>query len=243
MKKLVLLTLMAINFQISSFACSCIPPTSFCESITDEHGNVHDGINIIRGKVIDDAPSGKTIRVDQLIRGDLNKTELTLRNGFCTLFFSDLKEDLEYLIAIGNENTSGDFFLVACAISFLEIENEVIKGKIAPGLSRLDYQDLSDLEGCGNAFDQIAFDKNLEVFPNPTLDDVKIRNTSTRSSFEDIKLRVLDASGKELIYFRKADALMPKETWKIDIQQFASGLYIFELQGKYQFKHIKIVKI
>ena len=131
---------------------------------------------------------------------------------------------------------------MSCAIFFLKIENEIVKGKIAPGINSLPYGEISELKGCGNAFASIGFKNNLYVFPNPTLDVLKFKNKSSEFEIEQLQLEVFDMLGREITNFANAEGILPEETWEVNIQHLAAGVYIFRLSGRNGESNFKIVK-
>lgn len=239
MKKIILSFLFTFAFfQNINFGCSCLEPSSFCESITDNDGNVVPKY-IVRGTVIEKSGDTK-IKLDELIYGDLNLSELVIKWNFCTLYLNEVEEGEEYIFALSKDNDN-NFYLLSCAISFLKIENELVKGKVAPGVESIDYKDMASLETCGNAFENIAFESSIIVFPNPTNGEIKIQNNSS-NLFEHLELSIFDTVGRELSTFKKTAGILPEETWEINIQIFSAGIYIIKLSGKNQVRYIKILK-
>lgn len=221
-------------------ACSCVPPTSFCESINNFDGQIGADI-ILRAKVVESMANGKDIKVSQILLGELNETKIIITPGFCDLNFIDLKDDKEYIIALTEHQ--GIFNLVGCTISFLIIENEVIKGKIAPGIDRLDYDELFELESCGVAFSQLAISKNLQLFPNPTSDVLQIHNTGEEFAYENLNLTIYDVIGKKIGEHKYAGALLPDDAWSINIENFASGVYVIQVSNAVRKVSYKLVKV
>ena len=239
MKQIILFLLIFIFLQNSSYACSCIEPSSFCESITDSEGNVYPEV-ILRGKIISGNSEGKLIDINQLIYGEIGQTEFILRPDFCTLNFNELEDDAEYIFALSQNNDK--YYLIGCAIGFLKIENEIVKGKIAPGINQITYDQLSSLESCGNAFDQIGFKGNLVLFPNPTADIFRVKNTSTKKTIENLQLRIFNPNGKEIYKLKKTDGILPEEDWKINIQNLSSGVYLVQVSDIFHVVTYKIIK-
>jgi len=240
MKNCVLLLLFSFVFFLNeNHACSCIIPSSFCESITDENGISFAPI-LLRGEVTSIFPSGKEIAINHILSGDLEKEEIVLRNGFCTLYYNELEEGSEYLFALSGEGD--DYYLIACALSFLKIENDVVIGRIAPGVTSANYNDLSELKVCGNVFESSALSQSLEVFPNPSSGVVKIKNASSEQILENLQLRIYDIQGRLVKVYVQEEGILPEDFWLINIEDFAAGLYLFKITNPYQDSIFKILK-
>ncbi len=231
----------SILFPTFNFACSCILPSSFCESIANSNGDVYYNL-IVRGSVKEILTDGnKKVKVEQVIYGDLNQDEIIIKNGFSTLFFNELQDGDEYIIAL-NEHAFG-FTLVDCALSFLKIENETVKGKIAPGINTMRYQDLYMLEECGVAFDFISFEKNISLFPNPGNFEVNLKNISTRPIKGSLQIEIFDVEGSVLTTYFIEEDLLPEEAFKINIETFPSGVYVVKISDFFKETSLKLVKI
>lgn len=240
MKKFTLLIfIFFIPFFQSIYACSCIGPTSFCESITNSDGTLYPKF-VLRGWISDASSAGFEIQIDEMLYGDLNQSEIILKHSFCDLYMSELEAGKEYIFALSDYDN--DFSLVPCAISFLKIEDEVVKGKIAPGVESIDYYDLVTLEGCGNQFDFFSIENNMLIFPNPTNDILKIKNTSLSDSVSNVQIQFIDMIGRELYTLKKEDEFFAGETWKVNLENFTAGVYFLKLTANSQETVIKIVK-
>ena len=123
-----------------------------------------------------------------------------------------------------------------------EIEDEVVKGKIAPGIESLDYHELGNLEGCGEAFKIFTIKKQMAVFPNPTIGILNIKNLSDLETVENVRIECVDILGRGHCFFIKEDGIMVDETWSINIESLSSGIYIFKLFANQQEAIFKIVK-
>lgn len=234
---LVLFLLTFLNHQ-AILACSCVAPSTFCESIY--YAGMTQSDLIIRGKVMESTENGKEIKVEELLQGTLNESKLTIAFGFCDLFYNDLEDGQEYIIAL--RNFEGFYNLIGCAISFLKVENGVIKGAIAPGVNRLDYSDLMDELSCGNAFKEFRISDNLQISPNPTADFIHIRNEGDVFTYENLTINIFDASGRKVTSHAQENPLMPEEVWQVDIGDLASGVYFIRVSNSIQEFTYKIVK-
>lgn len=242
MKKIILFFLFtAVFFPNINFGCSCVLPEFFCERIVDSDGNVYPGILLVRGQTISRSSAGMEVKIIESIYGEeVNQSKINLQHSFCTLFFNDLEEKKEYILAISK---SGDkFHALSCSIFFLEIVDDVVIGKIAPGVNAIAYENFGDLEACGNAFELFALEKNILIYPNPTSEEIKIKNTSSQQILEDLELRIFDIAGRLLQVHQKAEGILPEEIWEINLQNFSSGVYLFQLSNKNRKRSFRIIK-
>ena len=240
MKKNILFLLFAIFFiPKTNFGCSCLTPSSFCESIIDSNGDLFPDL-IFGGEIISSSSEGKKIKVNQSIFGNINESEITIQPSFCTIFFAGLEDGKEYVIALARDNEH--LIPLHCAIFFLEIENEIVKGKIAPDLESIAYGELGNLEGCGNDFKLFSLERNIIVFPNPTIDEIKIKNNSSTNNSEQLEIKIFDTIGRDLQVTTKVDGILPEEIWIVNIQFLPAGLYLIQLSDEYDEKIYRIVK-
>lgn len=239
MKKFILFILFAIIFFPSSnFGCTCLPPPTFCDGLTGSNGEILPDV-ILRGKLIG-YPSSSEIKVSHTIYGTINQSQIKLGFTMCTAFTDQLEDGKEFIFSLKEINDK--FVPIGCNIFLLKIENEVVKGKIAPGVESINYADLGDLETCGIAFESFNFEKNISLFPNPTEGEVTIKNIGVNILFENLELTVYDMLGKKVTVFEKPEGILPDEFWNFNIQNLSAGVYIFNLSGINQESYIRIVK-
>jgi len=239
MKKIVFLLLAIIFIPRINFACSCIIPSSFCESITSSTGEVIPQF-ILRGKITGGTPGELEIRVDQLIYGLLDDEKIKIRNQFCTLYFNELENNQEYIFALSH--FEDEYNLLSCAVSFLKIENETIVGNIAPGIQSINYTEIFELEACGEAFSQINLKNNVSLFPNPTNGVFYLQVNQRKISFEDYELSLFDILGRKLSNHLQLEGILEENYWAINIQDIPSGAYIIRLSNSFQECAFRVVK-
>jgi len=221
-----------------SFGCSCTSPTTFCESITSSTGDIRPNI-IVRG-FIEGTSGNREININHVMYGELNKNKIIVDNGFCTLFYNELENNQEYIFALNiNEDR---YSLLNCAISFLKIENNVIKGKIAPGIESINYFEFNTIEACGINFDIINLKNEITLFPNPTKGIICLKVNELKSSFENYDINIFDLLGRKLFNHKKLEGFIEKDIWTINIQDIPSGVYIIRLSNKNQECSYRIVK-
>lgn len=241
MKRLLLLTIFFWGtFLTSSFSCSCAPPDSFCAGLTDQNGNLFIDM-IIRGTVKTNNGNGIKVIVDEFLYGSTSENEISLTFDFCTIFTDPLEEGDEFIFALIDRVNS--YSLISCSISYLLIENETIKGKITADIESLDYKDLNTLDECGNGVNIFSMASKLDIFPNPTVDILNIKNKSPYDFAGSINIQFFDMLGRELPCFKKENGLLSTETWSVNVNHLSAGVYFFKLTANSREEIFKIVKI
>ncbi len=89
------------------------------------------------------------------------------------------------------------------------------------------------------AIQTISFMNAIEVYPNPTYDDVHI--TFHQSSNGVVKLNVLNMIGQE-VYSETIGQKTSGDTYTIDMDKFNSGIYFVEISSTEGTKQIKVIK-
>lgn len=238
MKRILLSLVLALQLLPNvNKACSCITPSSFCESFSQFNS---DSNIVLRGKIVGSTSGGKEIEVHQVISGNINQRKIVLGHGMCTVYYNELEDGSEYLFVLSEGNNL--FFLIGCSISFLKIENEIVVGKVAPGIEAIPFDDLLDIESCGNIFSDLQLKKNITIFPNPTSGELKIKNISPTFELEQLQIEIYDILGRVLSHPMKIEGILPEETWSVNIQDFAAGVYILRISNAHQESAIRIVK-
>jgi len=250
MKKLKLL-ITVISFCLFHqfiYACTCVPPPSFCEGIsyTYPNGDPYPEL-IFRGKVTDEI-SGIDVEINEVLWSDTNLTINTFWFTDCTIVTDPIEEGKEYIFAIRQSTFTNNFNLLDCVISYLTIENEVVVGDISPGVESLSYLEFKDeIESCINTIptsveNDFSVENNWSVFPNPTVDVLTLKNSNTQNFAKDIQIELIDVVGRKLQTFKKEDGILAGETWSINLQSFSSGVYFLKLIANNQENVIRIVK-
>ena len=240
MKKFILLTVFLFPF-IHSYArdCTCLGSLNFCEAITDGDGEI--GADIVLRGTFKGYDGGVKVQIGDILHGDMIQNELTIFTTLCDYNPIPLEENDEYIFAV--EKFDSTYYFIFCSVSYLKIEDGVVTGNIAPGIESIDYLDLKTLDDCGEQFNLFTLeDGSLSVFPNPTLDILKVKNTSPLGSIENVQIEFIDMIGRELYTFKKEDKILGGEIWTINLQHFTAGVYFLKLTANNQEQMIKIVK-
>lgn len=243
MKNFTLLFLLSFPFfQQSTFACSCIEAPTFCEGIVNCDGDIYADL-IVRGTITARTKEEVKVRVNQIIFGNTSQSTITVGLSVCGYPPQSLKKGDEYILALSTLSSSdySHHHLIICKLSYLKIEDEVIKGNIAPGIKSLDYSDLAILKNYGDEFNLFSIEHSLSFSPSPIADILNIKNISLASS-ENIQIEVIDITGSNRYSFKKEDGILADETWTIDLQNFPVGVYLFKLTAYNQEIVFKIIK-
>lgn len=244
MKKKSLFLLIVFSF-FSQFtnACTCSYPPTFCEGIVNADGDIYVDI-IIRGKIITKIKEVVKVKVDQIIFGNTTQSFITIGASVCGYPPKSFNKGDEYILVLSKPyfSSSQNHSLIMCKVNYLKIEDEVIKGRIAPGIKSLDYSDLWSLKNQGDKFNLFSIEHSFFISQNPTANILNIKNISLANSTENIQIDVIDITGEKRYFFKKKEGIFASETWAIDLQNFPDGIYFFNLTAFNQKKNIKIVK-
>ena len=240
-RNILLLLIVAVFIPKINLACECFSdPSSFCEDLFGENGEVFANF-IVRAKVIEQIDFSKTVVVNTIIYGEnLDVNELNIVSTSCG-GPSELELDKEYIIAL---NKSTDvFYLIPCSVSYLEINNEIVEGKIAPNIESSSYSELKFVEGCANGFGTIFSINDMNIFPNPTVGEIEI-NTSGYEEFSlaNFQVQIFDLTGKELTDHLMLNGILEEEVLKINLTNLSAGIYFLKLSDSFQKKTFRIVK-
>ena len=238
-KNIFLIIVLSLFGLQKSIGCDCAPLPSFCESVYYENEIIPD--YIVRGTVMRNDSNGREIKITHLLFGDLNEKEILISSGQCDYFTTSFELNGDYIIAINKYQ--GNYYLLECAISILRIENEVVRGQIAPGVNRMDYNDFLNSNNCGPVFFPISITQSLELYPNPTNKEIRLSSTSSEFSMDNLKLRIFDAVGREVDFQIYDESFVVNEEWVIDIEHFVAGLYFVLVSNDVQTVSYKIVKV
>jgi len=241
MKKIILLLSFAIFiFPSMISACTCGALDTFCETIAFPDGSVVPEL-IVRGKIVESLSTGeKSFELSQVIYGEINQDRITITPDLCTLFYQELKDGKEYIFAL--RTYSDSFHPVGCGVSFLLVDNDIVKGQIAPQITSIPYSELPNIESCNGVFDNFSLESNLSLFPSLTNGELNIKNISTELSLIDLQVKVFDVTGRELAVYKSEEEILPETIWEINIDGFATGMYILQLSDKFRRGIFKIIK-
>lgn len=242
MKKAILLVLS--NLFISGLlACSCGGPTTFCETLAEfENSNFEPlVVNAIISKKKD---NGMDITIQNVLQGELTVDKVFVKsdNGAeCIHYTNGFSKGDNYIFLLSEYYD--DYALSFCHISFLKIENGILKGPIAPDIESLPYHDLASLESCDNQLNLFSISNSLAIFPNPTIDKIHIKNISEFETNAVFELEFFDVLGRNITFIKKEDGLQIEEEWSVDISDLAAGIYFLRFKSNRQKEVFRVVKL
>ncbi|NUO01603.1 MAG: T9SS type A sorting domain-containing protein [Saprospiraceae bacterium] len=247
MKKSFTLLLVALfGCLAKSHACDCATLPSFCESITFENnGQIQDGLHIYLGTVSAKTGIGVNLLVEKTYFGDMNTGQnLSLISGNganCIVMLDNFQVGEQYLIA-ARQSSENTWYLLDCGVYYLRVQNGMVSGAIAPGVSTVSLADFPNMANCGNLVAGNELDFLLRVAPTlaATADGVSI--TTRLPAPAPIQIAVFDAAGR-LVHQAKEPAFDENKPIVLDTQTWASGMYFVRMDLLGQRKAVKIVKV
>lgn len=243
MKKILLLVLLTFLFSPTiNFACTCGQSETFCETLNN-HTTPFNKLAVLRGKVINWSFEEIEVEIIESICEGTSEEKITISTNTCTYYnYEDFRteEEKEYVFVLYQYLNS--FSPPGCAVWYLEIENDIVKGKISSNKESIAYNKLNRLNDCGNAADFFSLKKYVSISPNPTTDEIQIRNTSANTDLKSFKIKIFDTLGKLVQTHSKPNGLLPEESWIINLKNFPSSIYLIQLSANDRKGIFKILK-
>ncbi|MBI1225176.1 MAG: T9SS type A sorting domain-containing protein [Bacteroidetes bacterium] len=239
-----------IGFVQSAFACDCIPVPTFCETITyDNNGQIWDYLSVHRVKVASTASNGVNLYFLETYFGEnyVGHTEF-FENGTgadCNLFFNNFQVGETYIVAAQHDGNT--WRVSECGISYLKVENGMVMGNIAPGVTQVALSDFSSTANCGDLtpVDVLVPDLNDALTVKPTLatDIITVMaNQTFRTQPTALQLVVYDVAGRLVLAENYADFNFYRPAY-IDTKFWGSGVYFLHLKTGRLVDTVKVVKI
>ena len=229
-------------YSVGLVACSCFGPMTFCESISDDDGNLIETLLIVDAIVTKKESDGMEVTIQQVLNGELAEEKVFIKsdNGAeCIHYTEGFSKDDNYIFILTEYDDN--YALYVCHVSFLKIENGIVKGPIAAGIESYPYEDLGSLESCGEGLSLFSISNSLTLFPNPTLSGVQIKNIGDATDAL-LQLEVVDVVGRTISFYKKEEGLQEGEEWIINVSELAVGLYFFKVTSGNKEEIFRIVK-
>lgn len=229
-----LLVFAAAFFSSKTYACSCLPIPSFCETIVDANtGKVYDNLSILRVQVTSIEPNGIKALVLKNFHGpEIGGETIQLVNGNganCGLIFSDFFVDEEYVLAARKGGST--WHVSACGVNFLKIPDGVtVIGPIAPGVTSVEIADFAYLDNCGSLYPSSDDDPDnpadrYGVQLRPSLGHDAFTLTSFENQVSSINIEVFDALGRVVYQDNSIAYFGAGGKVRVDTQTWSSGIY------------------
>lgn len=233
---------LTLVFSLPSYACSCILIESFCETITFNDGNIDPNLLIILGKKKSNTGSGMKVDVLDVLHGTESNTQITVRKGNgadCGVNTDRFENGEELVMALWGGEQQGEIIynLSICGITFLEVDNGIVKGAIAPGIRNLAYEDLKTLSDCGTLTPGF-FDLETVFFPNPVSEQANFFIDANAPI--NISANVFDTKGS-LVGKNRIQLDEFNQTGHIPTKQLPNGVYFVEFSVLSSRKTYKLV--
>lgn len=243
MKKNLLLLLLAFFFSPTmNLACTCGQSETFCETLS-KHSTPINELAVLKGKVISWSFEEIEVEVLESICGNISQNNIIISLNMCTYYHDNLnmsQEGKEYLFAL--YQYENNFTAPSCAVWYLEVENDLVKGSITAEIKSIAYHKLNSLKSCGNAANFFSLKKYVSISPNPTIGEIRIANTSGKNPLKELKIKIFDTSGRLVQNHSKPNGILSEEPWTISLQNFPPGIYLIQLFANNTNEVFKIIK-
>ncbi|MBK7428168.1 MAG: T9SS type A sorting domain-containing protein [Saprospiraceae bacterium] len=247
-KTFTLIFLLAFILQSEvSKACSCVYIGTFCETITYNNEEVSPYLCVIRGTVIAQESDRMKVRVVEHLGGTAPEGEeifiLSGNGANCAEFVGgfEIGKDFVFAMNIGWGENSDLYSLTICGVSYLRINNEVVEGKIAPGINSINYNKLGTIDDCG----KLTIEQKIglfSIFPNLTSVGPTISLDPESSDPVLIDWEVYSNIG-QLLDEKNAQSFLPGEKFRVNMESYPPGVYLLRIRRSGERKVFKIVKI
>ena len=246
MKRYIFTFSFIIFISISSFACLCGGPQTFC-------GFVHQDFSytdlIVKGKKIRSVEHGFEFEISKIYCGEETKETIMVwgDNGFmCRYYSSRFMDGEEYYLAllrlfedtenfwpqtdpVGSFEQEGDYALVNCGKSYWhqsdETSGDETEAQVESCLAEI-YPDckavssITEIELCGISVS--------EPFPNPAIDRVFI-NLPERQNLTKGTARIFDDCGKLVRQYDNLSMFHNANLCHFETNGLAAGLYFVQI--------------
>lgn len=228
-------------------ACSCVYMGTFCEFITWNSVDIRKDLCIIRGKVLTLESNGIEVQVVDQLGGTAptgSKIFILSRGGEfndCNSATGGFKPESDYIFALNITAISNNYVLSICGESLLSINNNIVEGQIAPGVTSIQYNKL----GTANDCIKLPFFKQVDYFQiYPTLTSygpsIILENDIVDAIFINWDLYT---NLGQLMAESTAQKFEPGVAFTVNMEKHPPGVYILRLRREEEMKVVRIVKI
>lgn len=228
---------------LPAHTCSCIPILTFCESVSPENPVLLGVVtrHYVSGAELMDIqvlnwikPTGTLLSHITIVGG--NGANCWVMNGRFnrgdTIVLTPNQISLQHSPEI-NANHSA-FSLSDCAVSFLQVNNGVVRGAVRDGLNSVHLS--SFVSELGKCLEGVVLN-DLKLFPNPAGRAVQVQFSG---AFAPEQIRFFNVLGQEFALSSSLDET--KGLLSVDVETLSAGVYFAVLQyGSYRrtFKWVK----
>lgn len=224
-------------------ACSCFFTGSFCETVGFLQNIPEEKFNVVQVKVEEKHSEGIRVVVLASFYGKAEHgTEFFIKNGNgaeCSISTIDFQVGEQYIFVL-EFPTAQLQLLSSCGTYFLLIENDKVKGNIAPGVKEVDLSKFANLPNCGDL--RKPDEPYFTVLPTLlTYDESLVAFPSFWDNATDVSVRIFDIRGR-LVMEKQERNFSGFEPLQIETTGWAAGMYILQIDYWGKRQTMKIVK-
>lgn len=162
------LLLLLFSPQLLS-ACSCAGPATFCEG---KPGPSSSGLVIFAEKTKDKS-DGMEVKVLTTFHGEAASNKIFVRSGNgadCGVWTGQFEVGEQFILSLypfKDDIPTSVYAMSICTVSWLKVENGVVKGSIAPGVTEVAISDFTTIPDCSDFSPLPSQNATINVFPNP----------------------------------------------------------------------------
>ena len=223
MKKYLLL-LTFFGFAFSSYACSCLPSKTFCETISSNDNSIREHVTVFHGRIISKNQDEMIVEVIRMLHGDPALSSIKIINGFgadCRLGNHSFNINEQFIFGTDSYNDVNS--LTACGVPILAVSGNTVTGKVAPGINSTTINQLLNVAGCPD----FKLDIDFEVFPNPSLSNAFFRLELKNEA--DVEITMFNAAGQRV--YQKKWIATSNLMESLPSDDYPAGIYVVQLKA------------
>ena len=223
MKQLYILVIGLFLCYTGVRACSCVQINTFCETIYGGTA-ISPSYLIVHAKVKSIRNNGMDADILDILFGEAPGSRVSVRKGNgadCGVNTDVFEEGKEYLFALWEWN--GEYGLSICGVSWLNVQNGVVRGEIAPGINRIDLDEFREIPECGGIGSVLA---TLEFTPNPAYADLLVQSSVLIE--QPIAFTLYDITGRRIL--QEDLDLSQDAIGYINVRDISSGIYVLVVE-------------
>lgn len=231
MKQIILLVLLLTINYLDANACSCLPPTSFCEQTAKLIEWNPENVIIVRGEVVDvvrvEHRRDLIIQIHESFYNPQNLKQIRIKDGNgadCGQNLEHYKKRDELIFMTGiyqDEGMMGQFSY--CNPGPLIVSKNRIRGRITSS----EYDEEMSLNSFRNLL-CIPSTDYISFYPNPTRDQIQIVASEIPET-SGIETFLINALGQIVLQHRPTIEERQMGSWTIPVQHLPEGTYFLHI--------------
>lgn len=239
-RNLILITMIFFSFQYSLFACSCDGELYFCHEISDTTDSFLHPEYVLRGIKLKDTLHGMFLRIEYQYINEIPEDTILIWGDpghLCRVYTSTFEIGDTIILGISRlefdsgmpQESIGDYWLPACGITYLEIENGIVEGPISAAINAMplesfeEYMANGDYVNCGTTGTEQPDQPEIELYPNPAYEAVFI---GCENCDELQLVSVYNAVGASI----NIPAVKEGNTIQLNVAGLEKGVYFVQLK-------------